>query len=119
MDGPDTYTFKLVLLGETAVGKSSLVMRFVKDQFHEFQESTIGGASSLAAAVAPPPPPLKGRAGLARRGRRRKGAAAARCLIARTKPLTPLPPPPPRPPYLAARLQPPSLRRLFRSTRTS
>ena len=45
MDGPDTYTFKLVLLGETAVGKSSLVMRFVKDQFHEFQESTIGGAS--------------------------------------------------------------------------
>ena len=35
--------FKLVLLGESAVGKSSLVLRFVKGQFHEFQESTIGG----------------------------------------------------------------------------
>jgi GTPase SAR1 family protein len=30
-------------LGESAVGKSSLVLRFVKGQFHEFQESTIGG----------------------------------------------------------------------------
>lgn len=35
--------FKLVLLGESAVGKSSLVLRFVKGQFHDFQESTIGG----------------------------------------------------------------------------
>ena len=31
--------FKLVLLGESAVGKSSLVLRFVKGQFHEFQVS--------------------------------------------------------------------------------
>ena len=31
------------ILGESAVGKSSLVLRFVKGQFHEFQESTIGG----------------------------------------------------------------------------
>jgi len=36
--------FKLVLLGESSVGKSSLVLRFVKGQFHEFQESTIGAA---------------------------------------------------------------------------
>lgn len=36
--------FKLVLLGESAVGKSSLVLRFVKSQFHEYQESTIGAA---------------------------------------------------------------------------
>ena len=35
---------QLVLLGESAVGKSSLVLRFVKGQFHEFQESTIGAA---------------------------------------------------------------------------
>ena len=34
---------KLVLLGESAVGKSSLGLRFVKGQFHEYQESTIGG----------------------------------------------------------------------------
>ncbi|XP_062382407.1 ras-related protein Rab-5C-like [Sardina pilchardus] len=36
--------FKLVLLGETAVGKSSVVLRFVKGQFQEFQEATIGAA---------------------------------------------------------------------------
>ena len=34
----------LVLLGESAVGKTSLVLRFGKGQFHEFQESTIGAA---------------------------------------------------------------------------
>eukprot|EP00041_Stephanoeca_diplocostata_P001690 m.20994 g.20994 ORF g.20994 m.20994 type:complete len:207 (-) comp12280_c0_seq2:312-932(-) len=46
--GPPTQgkicQFKLVLLGESAVGKSSLVLRFVKGQFHEYQESTIGAA---------------------------------------------------------------------------
>eukprot|EP00049_Salpingoeca_infusionum_P017354 m.352642 g.352642 ORF g.352642 m.352642 type:complete len:267 (-) comp16573_c0_seq1:326-1126(-) len=36
--------FKLVLLGESSVGKSSLVLRFVKGQFLEYQESTIGAA---------------------------------------------------------------------------
>ena len=30
-------------VGESSVGKSSLVMRFVKDQFKENQDSTIGG----------------------------------------------------------------------------
>lgn len=44
--GPQSRTcqFKMVLLGESAVGKSSLVLRFVKGQFHEYQESTIGAA---------------------------------------------------------------------------
>lgn len=36
--------FKLVLLGESAVGKSSIVQRFVKNSFDEFRESTIGAA---------------------------------------------------------------------------
>jgi len=33
-----------VLLGDSAVGKSSLVLRFVRGQFFEYQESTIGAA---------------------------------------------------------------------------
>ncbi|KDN43554.1 putative GTP-binding protein ypt5 [Tilletiaria anomala UBC 951] len=41
---PRTLQFKLVLLGESAVGKSSLVLRFVKDQFDDYRESTIGAA---------------------------------------------------------------------------
>jgi len=36
--------FKLVLLGDTSVGKSCLVVRFVRDEFFEFQEPTIGAA---------------------------------------------------------------------------
>jgi len=42
--GGGMFQFKLVLLGDSAVGKSSLVLRFVKGQFHEYQESTIGAA---------------------------------------------------------------------------
>ena len=37
-------SFKLVLLGESSVGKSSIALRFVKDQFEDFRESTIGAA---------------------------------------------------------------------------
>ena len=40
---PKTFQFKLVLLGDSAVGKSSLVLRFVRGQFFEYQEATIGG----------------------------------------------------------------------------
>lgn len=40
----NTLSFKLVLLGESAVGKSSLVLRFCRSQFFEYQESTIGAA---------------------------------------------------------------------------
>ena len=39
-----TCHYKLVLLGDTAVGKSCLVVRFVRDEFFEFQEPTIGAA---------------------------------------------------------------------------
>jgi len=35
---------RLVLLGESAVGKSSIVIQYVKQQFYEYQESTIGAA---------------------------------------------------------------------------
>ena len=41
---PSSLPLSLSLtVGESAVGKSSLVLRFVKGQFHEYQESTIGG----------------------------------------------------------------------------
>ena len=36
--------FKLVLLGDTAVGKSCIASRFVRREYHEFQEPTIGAA---------------------------------------------------------------------------
>lgn len=39
-----TVQFKLVLLGESAVGKSSIVQRFVKNSFDQLRESTIGAA---------------------------------------------------------------------------
>eukprot|EP00736_Rhodelphis_marinus_P013399 Rmarinus@m.15991 len=35
---------KVVLLGDTGVGKSSLVLRFVTNQYKDFQESTIGAS---------------------------------------------------------------------------
>ncbi|KAJ1822941.1 GTP-binding protein of the rab/ypt [Coemansia sp. RSA 2599] len=41
---PKTFTFKVVLLGESAVGKSSLVTRFARNQFDQYKESTIGAA---------------------------------------------------------------------------
>lgn len=46
MDSPPkpVSNVKLVLLGEAAVGKSSLVLRFVSDDFQENKEPTIGAA---------------------------------------------------------------------------
>lgn len=35
---------KLVLLGDTSVGKSCLAIRFARDEFYDFQEPTIGAA---------------------------------------------------------------------------
>lgn len=47
------HHFKLVLLGDTAVGKSCLVVRFVRDEFFEFQEPTIGGECKPTAIYGP------------------------------------------------------------------
>lgn len=41
-----TLNYKLVFLGDTGVGKSCLVNRFVRGEFLDYQESTIGGASA-------------------------------------------------------------------------
>jgi len=40
----NTLHYKVVFLGETSVGKSSIVSRFTRDEFFEFQEPTIGAA---------------------------------------------------------------------------
>ena len=37
-------SLKVVFLGDTAVGKSCLAVRFVRNEFFEFQEPTIGAA---------------------------------------------------------------------------
>ncbi|NXD74076.1 RAB5B protein, partial [Eolophus roseicapillus] len=50
--------FKLVLLGESAVGKSSLVLRFVKGQFHEYQESPPRGDALVGLGMQGELPPL-------------------------------------------------------------
>ena len=39
-----TLHYKVVFLGESAVGKTSIVTRFVRDDFLELQEPTIGAA---------------------------------------------------------------------------
>mmetsp|Transcript_33239 Transcript_33239/g.56783 ORF Transcript_33239/g.56783 Transcript_33239/m.56783 type:complete len:202 (+) Transcript_33239:28-633(+) len=44
MSGKEIIQTKLVFLGEAAVGKSSIVLRFVKDEFSLGSESTIGAA---------------------------------------------------------------------------
>lgn len=44
MSNPSQTSVKLVLLGEAAVGKSSLVLRFVSNDFQENKEPTIGAA---------------------------------------------------------------------------
>ncbi|KAJ1824930.1 GTP-binding protein of the rab/ypt [Coemansia sp. RSA 2671] len=41
---PRKLVFKVVLLGESAVGKSSIVTRFTRDEFNQYKESTIGAA---------------------------------------------------------------------------
>ena len=38
----DNLTFKLILLGDSTVGKSSLILRYTDDLFPESNLSTIG-----------------------------------------------------------------------------
>ncbi|KAF5103572.1 hypothetical protein D0Z03_000146 [Geotrichum reessii] len=56
MDAPtkQTISVKLVLLGEAAVGKSSLVLRFVSNEFQENKEPTIGAAFLTQKCPLPP-----------------------------------------------------------------
>jgi len=44
MDSTKPREVKLVMLGDTGCGKSSLVLRFVTNNFRQFSESTIGAS---------------------------------------------------------------------------
>ena len=39
---PYDYMFKLVLIGDSQVGKSQLLLRYTKDQFKSYTHATIG-----------------------------------------------------------------------------
>ncbi|PWA65829.1 Ran GTPase [Artemisia annua] len=41
-DSSDGYLFKIVLLGDSGVGKSNLLARFARDEFYSNSKSTIG-----------------------------------------------------------------------------
>jgi GTPase SAR1 family protein len=51
---PRAISVKLVLLGESAVGKSSLVLRYVQDDFDDGRESTIGPRLPSCTCSMPP-----------------------------------------------------------------
>ena len=44
VEGKSRYTFKLVLLGDSSVGKTSIARRMTSNTFSEYEESTIGAS---------------------------------------------------------------------------
>jgi len=52
-DDKDAQIIKVVLLGDTSVGKSSLALRFVSNEFKPYSESTIG-ASFMSKTISMP-----------------------------------------------------------------
>jgi GTPase SAR1 family protein len=57
-DGGKAREVKVVLLGDTGVGKSSLVLRFVTNNFRPYSESTIG-ASFMSKMIVVKDTPIK------------------------------------------------------------
>ena len=76
----DGTRVQVVILGDTAVGKSCMITRFVRDEFFAYQEPTIG-AAFLSRVVH-----LRQQYGVVpdRRGTK-KGPAAVKCDIVRRR----------------------------------
>ena len=44
-------SFKVLLVGESRVGKTSIITKFIDDSFQEDQQSTIGGTFSTKSVI--------------------------------------------------------------------
>ena len=88
MLGDAPLAAKLVLLGDMGAGKSSLVLRFVKGQFHDYQVNTTWKEACVCVCVC-------GGWGLRGGGRRMVGMGRAPCWV---ETLAPAPPPSSPPP---------------------
>ena len=44
-------SFKVLLVGESCVGKTSVITKFIDDSFQEDQQSTIGGTFSTKSVI--------------------------------------------------------------------
>jgi hypothetical protein len=56
MDDEYDFLFKLVLIGDSGVGKSNLISRFCRNEFTHDSKTTIGVEARFYRRLAPPPP---------------------------------------------------------------
>lgn len=61
--GSRDHLFKVLVVGDAAVGKTSLVQRYSQDSFSKHYKSTVGGEPSRGAGRADPGPGPRAPAG--------------------------------------------------------
>ena len=54
--GANEAMFKLIMIGDSGTGKSCLLVRYIKDEFNEEYNVTVGKASSIQVSSLPPKP---------------------------------------------------------------
>ena len=57
MDDEYDFLFKLVLIGDSGVGKSNLISRFCRNEFTHDSKTTIGVEARFFSPRPPPSPP--------------------------------------------------------------